>query len=272
MKKQVIAVGLLVNAVLLVVVIGLLSKERMEVVNAAGGGGAPKGNGDVNGDGKYSVTDAIYLLRWLFTEGPEPISIERPPPIVKGLPATGQTKCRDKMGGEISCNNADFPGQDAFYQAGCPSEGRFVDNGDGTVTDTCTGLMWQKNTAVPASKIFDHDLDHKILWQDALNYCELLGPNTTGQVDVVFGGAGYDDWRLPNVRELQSIIDYGRVSPSIDPVFGAESAWYWSSSSFNVSDPVIGRAWTVGFITGDSNGYGNRKDGLNLVRAVRNAR
>jgi len=45
------------------------------------------------------------------------------------LAATGQTKCYDAAGAEIDCASADFPGQDGFYQVGCPSAGRFVDNG-----------------------------------------------------------------------------------------------------------------------------------------------
>ena len=44
-------------------------------------------------------------------------------------------------------DSATCPGQDGFYQTGCAPDHRFVDNGDGTVTDNCTGLMWQKDTA-----------------------------------------------------------------------------------------------------------------------------
>jgi len=65
-------------------------------------------------------------------------------------------------------------------------------------------------------------------WCDALAYCENLD------------FAGHDDWRLPNVRELQSIVDYGRFNPSIDPVFGACSAWGWSSTSY-ANNPLY--AW-----------------------------
>ena len=67
--------------------------------------------------------------------------------IGSSLPATGQTTCYDTEGNVINCGSAEWPGQDGFYQAGCPSAGRFVDNGDGTVTDSCTGLVWQKDTA-----------------------------------------------------------------------------------------------------------------------------
>jgi hypothetical protein len=70
------------------------------------------------------------------------LSIRRP-----GLPATGQTTCYDDLGAEIPCDDPRFPGQDGFHQAGCRPEDRFIDHGDGTVTDLCTGLMWQQDTA-----------------------------------------------------------------------------------------------------------------------------
>src|SRR4029434_10887832 len=65
----------------------------------------------------------------------------------KGLPDTGQTQCYDLTGRVVSCAGAAQRGQDAHYATGCPSQGRYIDNGDGTVTDLCTGLMWQKDTA-----------------------------------------------------------------------------------------------------------------------------
>jgi hypothetical protein len=58
---------------------------------------------------------------------------------------------------------------------------------------------------------------------------------------------GHTDWRLPNVRELQSIVDYGRSNPSIDPVFGATTFFYWSSTSL---DDGPGVAWIVRFGVG----------------------
>jgi hypothetical protein len=98
----------------------------------------------------------------------------------------------------------------------------FMDNGDGTVTDSATGLMWQK-------------ADDGILrnWENALLYCENLSL------------ADHSDWRLPNAKELQSIVDYNRSpdftnSPAIDPIFSCSSinnpngisnyGYYWTSS------------------------------------------
>jgi hypothetical protein len=178
---------------------------------------------------------------------------------VKGLPATGQSKCYgfvENVGWtEVPCAEAADPGQDGSYQAGCPMEGRFVDHGDGTVTDTCTGLMWQKGTAdANGSGAIETELPgDRLSWQAALNYCE----------DLEY--AGHDDWRLPNVRELQSIVVYGRYGPAIDPVFEAVSDWYWSSSTFG---DVPSKAWYVYFGYGNVSGYWkNYVD--NYVRAVR---
>jgi hypothetical protein len=86
----------------------------------------------------------------------------------------------------------------------------FVDNGDGTVTDLATGLMWQKSDDGTARN-----------WEDALAYAEDL------QL------AGYSDWRLPNQKELHSIVDYGYI-PAINPILHISDpkAWFWSSTPF----------------------------------------
>lgn len=173
---------------------------------------------DVNSGGQtgdIDMSDAIYLLTWLFNAGPHP---QCPTPEDRTLPATGQ-----------SVTFGDCPGQDGFYRAGCPMPGRFVDNGDGTVTDRCTQLTWIQQTADVTSdgKI---TADDQLEWCEALEYCETL----------TF--AGEDDWRLPNVRELLSILDYGRANPSVDPVFrltriaDRNEYQYWSST-LSASNP-----------------------------------
>ena len=204
-----------------------------------GGGAAVSGNGDVNGSGAIDIADASYLLNWLFLGGPDPEPCESGGGEASGLPDTGQMTCYDQNGNVIDCAS-DTAREDGFYATGCPSEGRFSDNGDGTVTDTCTGLMWQQVDG------------GRLNWGSALEYCENLELGD------------HDDWRLPNVRELQSIVDFGRLSPSIDRVFSASSSNYWSSTS-RTDDPVI--AWHVFFhlgIVGHSH-----KDLERFVRAVR---
>ncbi len=83
---------------------------------------------------------------------------------------------------------------------------RFTDNGDGTITDNDTGLMWQQQ---------DDGIERT--WQDAITYCDALTL------------AGHDDWRLPTVEELGRIVDYSKHDPAINKVFTAtSSAGYWS--------------------------------------------
>ena len=200
------------------------------------------------GDGDLNLSDPVYLLNHLFRGGQEPVCPEPPMKGSSGLPDTGQTTCYvgDNV---VDCASATCAGQDGLYATGCQPEDRFTDNGDGTVPDTCTGLMWQKDTGNDGNGLN---------WCDALAYCENL--------DL----AGHDDWRLPNVRELQSIVDYGRFGPAIDPVFGALSSGYWSSTTYEGGGTDGG--WSVNFSDGDDyNGVdvGTARAGPLLVRAVR---
>ena len=98
-----------------------------------------------------------------------------------------------------------------------------VDNGDGTVTDTETGLMWQQ--IGPGTMI----------WDAAISYCENL--------DL----AGYTDWRLPNVNELQSILNYEVYGPSIDAELVSASSAYWTSTVYSYDTEY---AWAVDFNNG----------------------
>ena len=158
------------------------------------------------------------------------------------MAATGQTSCFDAAGASVNCNTTSCPGQDGSYEAGCSIQGRFVNNGDGTVTDTCTGLMWQRVQSPVTS-----------LWCNAIAYCENLTL------------AGYDDWRLPNARELHSIVDFGRHSPALHPVFGTGSTINWTSTTtLNRRD----QAWVVHLGFGDV-GFGDKDSHRCSVRAVR---
>jgi hypothetical protein len=95
---------------------------------------------------------------------------------------------------------------------------RLVSNSDETVTDTHTGLMWQKNSSA-----------NGMTWEDSINYCENLEE------------AGYSDWRLPTKRELVSITKLDKESFYIDTnFFSCEQYSYWSSTA-RVDD--TGDAW-----------------------------
>lgn len=88
----------------------------------------------------------------------------------------------------------------------------FTDNSDGTVTDNATGLMWQQNEAGTG------------VWEDAIDYCE-----------NILTLAGYSDWRLPNIKELETLLDFSRISgPAINTAYfpNAMSDYYWSSTAY----------------------------------------
>ncbi len=122
----------------------------------------------------------------------------------------------------------------------------YTDNGDGTITDHRTGLVWQKAEGLEAAT-----------WEEALVYAN----------DLVF--AGHDDWRLPNLKELQSISTAYAVKPAIDSTFfpGTASALYWSSTSLLARRGNGGQAWNIDFNYGVVS-YNPKVDKLH-VRAVR---
>jgi hypothetical protein len=119
-------------------------------------------------------------------------------------------------------------GDDGDLQKGIPSpDPRFTDNGDRTVTDNLTGLMWAKDVnAIGAMN-----------WYAAIGYANNLG---------LGGGEGcgssntYTDWRLPNRRELESLLDMGNVPafPSGHPfiISNYRNSYIWSSNTKGNSD------------------------------------
>ena len=100
----------------------------------------------------------------------------------------------------IKSNSATNPDAELFYRCvrGDELANDFTDNGDDTVTDEATGLMWQQANGSEGS-------DLQFSWRDALGYCEDLSL------------AGHDDWRLPDVKELQSIVEYAPSDWSTRP-------------------------------------------------------
>ena len=149
-----------------------------------------------------------------------------------GLLATGQTTTNEPY---LSDSVTDYPstgskeGCDGWYHKGRVHS--YTDNGNGTITDNNTGLMWVKDGTGAGC-----DYSTMLTWEAAIAFCE----------NLTF--AGYTDWRLPNVNELQSIVDYSVSPPTIDPVFiNTHGAYYWSSTPF--TNPAY-LAWIVDFDTG----------------------
>ena len=133
------------------------------------------------------------------------------------LPRTGQIKCYNTAGTEIACAGT---GQDGDKLAGVAwSNPRFTDNGNGTVTDNLTGLIWLKNANCFADQA----------WQSALDSANRLASGSCGLSD----GSAVGGWRLPNINELESLVDEQNRSSALPTghPFSNVQASYWSSSS-----------------------------------------
>lgn len=159
------------------------------------------------------------------------------------LPDTGQTATYTTIHGE-----------DSDYEINPPS---YTDNGDGTVTDNNTCLMWEVKTNDGSI----HDKDNTYAWQNAQDvFIAALNANNFG---------GYSDWRLPTITELTSIVNYGTYNPAIDKSFFPNTVYtvssrYWSSTT-NASDTARAR-----FVYFSSGGAGAADKSVSwYVRAVR---
>lgn len=201
------------------------------------------------------------------------------------------TKAETRAGGACPMTGDAAAVSARLIAVGNPSNGlvkwlsntRFVDNGDGTVSDTLTGLMWkQKDNLDSVVNLSDpHDADNLYSWSSTgtdpdgtaftdflaeLNNCE----STDGTI-ITGGFADHCDWPLPTSAELQTIVKLsasgcGSGSPCIDEtIFGpTQASGYWSSTTYATLTDFAGR---VEFEFGGV-GFHVKSDGLS-VRAVR---
>jgi len=172
------------------------------------------------------------------------------------LPDTGQTGCWGATGTAIDCGTAPV-GQDAEYTASNSGtlNPSFTDNGNETITDNNTNLMWQKCSQGLSGADCATGAVVTNYWADALSYCE--GLNFAGQTD----------WRLPNIKELQSIVNYQNINPAINTTYfpATQSDYYWSGTT-SENYPVY--AWGVYFVSGGVN-CNDKDTNLLYVRCVR---
>jgi hypothetical protein len=156
-------------------------------------------------------------------------------------------------------------GDDGDIQAGVPlPTPRFKDNKNGTVTDKLTGLIWLKNANCFSSRP----------WALAVETATTLASGQCGLMD----GSSAGDWRLPNVKELQSLIDFGFFGPALsntagtaqwtdgNPFSGVRSTEYWSSTTY-VNGPD--HAWSVDLGDGNARGSDHPKVDSGPVWPVR---
>ncbi len=162
---------------------------------------------------------------------------------------TGQNTCRDEAGAVIACAAM---GQDGNLRTGVAwPNPRFEDNGDGTVTDMLTGLIWLKDAS--CSDLAGTDIYGSGDWATALKAPAALASGTCGLSDDSVAG----DWRLPSRFELESLLDLEYSIPALSDTAGT-AQWgegdaflgvvlggeHWSSTSF-AGGPY--NAWYVSF-------------------------
>jgi hypothetical protein len=221
---------------------------------------------------------ALYLIVLFFTISN---SLSTAGNTLALVEVTGQERCWDpndvgttpmpNRPKEIPCTDPAAKGQDGAVRAGVPfpsprftvngdlnGDGDCTDNGeicDGTVTDNLTGLIWLQNANCFGNKT----------WADALNLANNLEDLGESTRDCNLSDKSRrGDWRLPNVKELQSLIDFGFSDPALSNVAGTSQCidtdcaflnlgsgrTYWSSTSFLVPhdakpEEVVNKAWSV---------------------------
>jgi hypothetical protein len=223
--------------------------------------------GDINGDHVVTVDEILRTVNAALN-GCAAVPV---PCQGGGLLTTGQTQC-DQGSGTLGACPGSPPGQDAAVGAGAPLS--YTDNGDGTITDNVTGLMWEKLSQGNGGI---HDVNNTYTWDDALNV-KITALNAAPCF------AGHCDWRLPNRRELESLVDAGRVAPAIDPAFNTQCVipgpsctvttcsctqlnFYWSSTTY---EDIPTNAWAVDGNTGRVTAYQKYNPPIPLyVRALR---
>lgn len=141
--------------------------------------------------------------------------------LYSALYQTDQTRCYDVLGQEIDCTGT---GQDGDIRAGLTWPIPRFEEQKAVVIDCLSGLMWTKN-ATPA--------EFPQTWEEAIEYVNQMNASCVH---------GHEDWRLPNIRELESLVALDQHNPALTKShpFQNVSEGYWSSTT-SVYDPSY--AW-----------------------------
>jgi hypothetical protein len=158
--------------------------------------------------------------------------------ISRGYIQTGQITCHDANGREIPCRGTGHDGE--LRRGAAWLFPRFEPRGD-TVLDRLTGLEWAGNANLPEFPLF---------WQDALDYVSSMNRKQA---------FGHRDWRLPNRRELRSLISYQTKKPPLPaghPFRNVFPSWYWTSTTAAVNPSF---AWYI-HMEGARMFYGHKEE------------
>ncbi len=210
--------------------------------------------GDVNESRTVTSSDALEILR---SAVGQPVDLVCGPP--GGLGMTGQTTCYDADSVEISCSNT---GQDGESKRGVAHS---FTSSLYTIRDNVTGLVWQRHSD---NNFNFHDYDNLYAWSD---HSAIDNLNATSY-------GGFDDWRMPSVTELESILDYSGARPRIFPPFHSNCTpnctllncactsndRYWTSTTSPTQKSLT---WAIGF--GSAQIDDESKATLRRIRAVR---
>lgn len=141
-------------------------------------------------------------------------------------------------------------------------DGRFRDNGDGTITDAQSGLVWEKKSSDGSV----HDQDNFYTWTSSGTASDgTLFTSFLAALNAGGGFAGHTDWRIPTLAEEQTLVDLTQAAPSVSAAFNSgcvplcsvttcsctEPFFHWSSSSDR--DPRY--AWAEGYDVGESSSF-----------------
>ncbi len=207
--------------------------------------------GDLNGDGTVAINEIILVINSALHGGCRaPTPTPQPNPAACEIPATGQVTSypalRPRVGSVAVLD-------DGAVRAGLPA--RYLDNGDGTITDLNTGLMWEAKDDSGSL----HDLENTYVWSGDGTQETIWDWLDAVNAEGGAGFAGRTDWRIPNINELWSLVNYATANPTAYPVFRLNCVRrcvspacsctipqeHWSSTS---SDE--GSGYTLGFGAG----------------------
>jgi hypothetical protein len=202
---------------------------------------------------RFNTTDTPPTCVGTLSDGVNTIQVA-----VRGCePVVGSGSASVKATGQTTSYHA---GDDGDLQLGAIRT--YSDTGL-TIIDLVTGLEWEKKCSSCGG---NHDWSSGYNWSGIWTWIAAVNAENSGA-----GYAGHNDWRMPNINELLTLVNYGKVAPATDPVFNSQPDsttrpyGYWSSTSFP-DDPST--AWYVDFAFG-SVAKGNKLLAGYYVRAVR---